>query len=79
MTYAHAKFEVAVSSSLGDAFTGKYFLTFDLKVTQNIAQYPLHYVIYAPAKLEVATSNGVGKMRTQLWYEINISTVLPFF
>ena len=34
---------------------------FELKVTQNIAQYSLHHVIYAPAKLEVATSNGLGK------------------
>ena len=35
-------------------------LTFDLgvKVTQSIAQYPLHHVIYTPAKFEVAMSNG---------------------
>ena len=36
--------------------------TFDLylgvKVTQNVAQYPLHHVTYAPAKFEVAMSNG---------------------
>ena len=33
---------------------------FDLgvKVTQNIAQYTLHLVIYAPAKFEGAMSNG---------------------
>ena len=37
-------------------------LTFGLevKVIQNDAQYPLHYVTYAPAKFEVATSNGLG-------------------
>ena len=29
-------------------------------VTQNIAQYPLHHVTYAPAKFEVATSNGLA-------------------
>ena len=36
-----------------------HYLTFDLwlKVTQNILQYPLHHVIYASAKFEVATSN----------------------
>ena len=36
--------------------------TFDLylgaMVTQNVAQYPLQHVTYAPAKLEVAMSNG---------------------
>ena len=31
-----------------------------LKVTQNIAQYPLHYVTYSTTKFEVATSNGLG-------------------
>ena len=36
---------------------------FDLgvKVTQNVDQYPLHYVIYASTKFEVATSNGLGE------------------
>ena len=29
VTYAPAKFEVAVFNSLGDAFTRKYILTFD--------------------------------------------------
>ena len=29
-----------------------------VKVTFNIAQYPLHHVACAPAKFEVATSNG---------------------
>ena len=28
------------------------------KVKQNVAQYPLHYVIYSGTKFEVATSNG---------------------
>ena len=39
------------------------FFTFDIflevKVTQNIAQYPLHHVIYAPAKFEVAIPNSL--------------------
>ena len=39
-------------------------MTFDLdlgdKVTQNIAQYPLHYVTYSATKFEVATSNRLG-------------------
>ena len=37
------------------------YLTFDLdlgvKVTQNVAQYPLHHVTYSATKFEVATSN----------------------
>ena len=36
-----------------------YFdLYIGVKVTQNVAQYPLHQVTYAPAKFEVAMSNG---------------------
>ena len=33
---------------------------FDLgvKVTRNVAQYPLHYVTYLVTKFEVAASNG---------------------
>ena len=41
-----------------------HYLTFDLdlgvKVTLNVAQYPLHHVTYSPTKFEVATSNGLG-------------------
>ena len=39
-----------------------HYLTFDLavKVTRNVTQYPLHHVIYAPTKFEVATSKGLG-------------------
>ena len=40
-----------------------HYLTFDLgvKVTRNVTQYPLHHVIYAPTKFEVAMSNGLGE------------------
>ena len=31
---------------------------FDLDL--GVAQYPLHYVIYTPVKIEVAASNGLG-------------------
>ena len=31
-----------------------------IKVTRNVAQYPLHYVTYLTTKFEVATSNGLG-------------------
>ena len=52
VTYAHAKFEVATSNGLGDAFTRKntsFDLDLGVKVTQNVAQYPLHHVTYAHA------------------------------
>ena len=39
-------------------------ILFDLnhwvKVTRNVAQCPLHYVIYAPTEFEVATSKALG-------------------
>ena len=31
-----------------------------VKVTQNVAEYPLHHVIYSATKIEVATSKGFG-------------------
>ena len=42
------------------------YLTFDLdldlwvKVTRNVAQYPLHHMTYSATKFEVATSHGLG-------------------
>ena len=57
----------------------------EAKVTQNVAQFPLHLLIYAPAKFAVATFNNLGgdaftrnlmegrtERRTtdQLWQEI---------
>ena len=40
------------------------YLTFDLdlgvKVTQNVAQYPLHHVTHPATKFEVARSNCLG-------------------
>ena len=44
--------------------------TFDLGVTQNIAQYPLHHVPCAAAKFEVATSNGLGGDKFKRKYTI---------
>ena len=39
-----------------------HYFTFDLgvKVTWNVAQYPLHHVTNTAAKFETATSNGLG-------------------
>ena len=36
-------------------------LDLGVKVTQNITQFPLHHVIYASTKFEVATSYGLGE------------------
>ena len=38
-----------------------YDLDLVVKVTQNVVQYPLIHMTYAPAKFEVATSNSLGK------------------
>ena len=35
-----------------------YDIDLGVKVTQNVAQYPLHHVTYAAVKIEVATSNS---------------------
>ena len=37
-----------------------FYLDLGVKVTQNIAQYPLHHVTYLGTKFEVATFNGLG-------------------
>ena len=36
-----------------------------VKATRDVAQYHLHYVTYAPAKFEAATSNGLGDVFTR--------------
>ena len=45
----------------------KHYLTLTLgvKVTQNVAQYPLHHMTYSATKFEVATSNSLGEMHLQ--------------
>ena len=60
MTYAQAKFEEKFMRRC--IYKKIHYLTFDLgvKVTRNVTQYPLHHVIYASTKFEVATSNGLG-------------------
>ena len=65
-------------------------LDLGVKVTRNVAQYPLHHVTYLGTKFKVAMSNGLGGdaftrnvtdgqtdrwTTDRLWYEINI----PFF
>ena len=45
------------------------YLIFDLdlgvKVTRNVAQYPLHHVTYSATKFEVATFNRLGDTFTR--------------
>ena len=36
-------------------------LDLGVKVTRNVAQYPLHHVTYSPTKFEVATSNSLER------------------
>ena len=54
------------TNRVGDAFTQEktlFNLDLRVKVTQNVAQYPLHHVTYmfSPAKFEVAMSNSLGE------------------
>ena len=55
------KFDVATFSGYGDAVTRQTLFVLDLgvKITQDVAQYPLHHVTYAYVKFEAATSNGL--------------------
>ena len=61
-------------------------LDLGVKVTRNVAQYPLHHVTYLGSKFKVAVSNSLGRdeftdgqtdggTTDRLWYKINI----PFF
>ena len=64
MIHPATKFKVATSNGLGgDTFTRKHNLIFDLdlriKVTGNVAQYPLHHLTYSATNFEVATSKGL--------------------
>ena len=62
MTYAPTEFEVTTSKALGEAFTRNSIFDLDLgvKVTQNVAQYPLHHVNHPATRFEVARSNRLG-------------------
>ena len=59
-----------------------HFFTFHLdlgvKVTQNVAQNPLQYVTYAPAKFEVATSNSLRDAFTKKKiFDLDLHKLLP--
>ena len=68
MTYAPAKFDIATSQGLGDdAFKEKTLFDLDLqvKVTQNVAQCPLHHVTYAPTEFKITRSTALGEAFTR--------------
>ena len=57
-----------MSKGLGDAFTLNSIFDLGLvvvKVTANVAQFPLHHMTYSAAKFEAATSNRVGDTFTR--------------
>ena len=60
MTYAPTEFEVTTSKALGEAFTRNSIFDLEVKVTQNVAQYPLHHVNHPATKFEIAMSNRSG-------------------
>ena len=35
-------------------------LDFGVKITQDVAKYPLHHVTYSDTKFEISTSDGLG-------------------
>ena len=45
-------------------------LDFSIKVTHDVAKYPLHHVTYAHVKIEVATSKGLGRDALAIEYII---------
>ena len=74
--YITAAFQVATSSGLaGGTFTRKKF--FDIDLTQNVAQYPLHHVTYTP--FQVVTSNGLRDISTRKMTEGPTDGQLKYF
>ena len=65
MTYAPTEFEVTMSKALGEAFTRNSIFDLGVKVTKNVAQYPLHHVNHPATKFEVARSNRLGDTITR--------------
>ena len=63
MIYGPAKFDVATSRPMEKMHLKEntfFDLDLGVKVTRNVAQYPLHHVTYSATKFAVATSNGLG-------------------
>ena len=62
MTYAAAEFEAAVmvKGEMHLHENALFDLDFGVKVTQDVAKYPLHHVTYSDTKFEDSTSDGLG-------------------
>ena len=45
-------------------------LDLSIKVTHDVAKFPLHHVTYAHVKFEVATSKGLGRDALAIKYSI---------
>ena len=63
MIFAPAKFEVAMPNSFGEKHLQEstlFDLDLQVKVTLNVAQYPLHHVTYALTEFEATTSKALG-------------------
>ena len=67
-------------------------LDLGVKVTRNVAQYPLHHVTYLGTKFKVAMSNGLGDASTRnvtdeptdrqtdgRWTDFGTKLIYPFF
>ena len=56
-----------------------HYLIFDLdlgiKVTQDVAKYPLHHVTYSATKFEVATLKGLGDAFTIQYLTLTLGSV----
>ena len=60
MIHASAKFEVAsFKEDIHLQENALFELDLGVKVRQNVAQYPLYHVTYAPATFEVAMYNSL--------------------
>ena len=52
-------------------------LDLGVKVTQNVAQCPLHHVTYAPTEFKVTTSKGLGGDAFTRKFNIQFNEMLP--
>ena len=54
------KYETSVAVDGTPSHLPAFYVDLDLGVTQNITQYPLRHMTYAPGKFEVAMSYDLG-------------------
>ena len=49
-------------------------LDLQVKVTQNVAQYPLHHVTYAPTEFEVTRRRSIYKKIQYLTFDLDLGS-----